>query len=45
MKYLLIIFSVVCLAGCASSNISLTANIPDTQEVDIHITTKHKDTQ
>ncbi len=41
MKYLVLLFVVMVTVSCASSNISVTANIPDTQEVDIHITTKH----
>jgi|TARA_Y100000996_G_C22529197_1_gene645792 uncharacterized protein YcfL len=45
MKNMMIVFvvSMFCIS-CSSSNISVTANIPETQEVDIHIKTKDKQT-
>ena len=42
MKNLSIILGILFLTVCASSHINLTANIPDTQEIDIQITTKNK---
>ena len=41
MKYLVMTLVVLVAVGCSSSNISLTANIPESQEVDIHIQTKN----
>ena len=44
MKYVLItLISLFVVTGCASSNVSVTANIPESQEIDIRVTTKTKD--
>lgn len=45
MKNIIAIFvvSVFCIS-CSSSNISINANIPESQEVDIQIQTKNKPT-
>ena len=44
MKYILItLISLFVVTGCASSNVSVTANIPESQEIDIRITTENKD--
>ncbi len=45
MKNIIAIFvaSVFCIS-CSTSNISINANIPESQEVDIHIQTKNKTT-
>ena len=40
MKNIFLVLMVVVLAGCASSAINISANIPAEQEVDIHIQTK-----
>tara|TARA_R100000544_G_C2181605_1_gene37143 strand:+ start:286 stop:420 length:135 start_codon:yes stop_codon:yes gene_type:complete len=42
MKYLVMTLVVLVAVGCSSSNINLKANIPESQEVDIHIQTKNK---
>ena len=42
MKYLVMTLVVLVSVGCSSSNINLKANIPESQEVDIHIQTKNK---
>ena len=45
MKHIIAIFVVgVFCISCSSSNISINANIPESQEVDIQITTKNKTT-
>lgn len=44
MKYIILtVISLFVVTGCASSNISVTANIPESQEIDIRITTENKD--
>ena len=43
MKFILLtVASSFLVTGCSSSNISLTANIPESQEIDIRITTENK---
>ena len=45
MKNIIAIFvvSVFCIS-CSTSTLSINANIPESQEVDIHIQTKNKTT-
>ena len=45
MKNLFLVLLVVVLAGCASSAINISANIPESQEIDIQISTKSTDEQ
>tara|TARA_R100000781_G_C4045474_1_gene115521 strand:+ start:98 stop:238 length:141 start_codon:yes stop_codon:yes gene_type:complete len=43
MKYIVLtVLSLFVVTGCASSNISVSANIPESQEIDIRITTEKK---
>ena len=45
MKNMMIVFVVTMFCiSCSSSNMSVTANLPETQEVDIHNKTKDKQT-
>jgi len=41
MKNLFLVLMVGVLAGCAASAINISANIPESQEVDIQISTKN----
>ena len=43
MKNLFLVLMVVVLAGCASSAINISANIQESQEIDIQISTKSTD--
>ena len=45
MKNLFLVLMVVVLTGCASSAINISANIPESQEIDIQISTKSADEQ
>tara|TARA_Y100001980_G_C14318372_1_gene139976 strand:+ start:242 stop:388 length:147 start_codon:yes stop_codon:yes gene_type:complete len=40
MKNLFLVLVVLILAGCSSSAINISANIPESQEIDIQISTK-----
>jgi len=43
MKNLFLGLVVMVLTGCASSAINISANIPESQEIDIQISTKSTD--
>jgi uncharacterized protein YceK len=43
MKNLFLVLMVGVLAGCAASAINISANIPESQEIDIQISTKSTD--